>query len=291
MSTAAVSLAQAYRHCRTVTRRQARNFYYAFVTLPPRQRRAIYAAYAFCRLCDDVTDEPGLSPQEQATALEGLRQQLRQTYAGEPPGPVFTALLDAARTFHIPQEYFQEIINGVAMDLRQRRYKTFEELRRYCYGVASTVGLVCIQVFGYTDPKAREYAVDLGLAMQLTNILRDLGEDARRGRIYLPQEELARFGYSEEELLAGHVSDAFRRLMAFQVERARAYFASGRRLLPLLHPRSRACVAVLQGLYGRILDRIEERGYDVFRRRVSLSPWEKAALTLRLWLPSLVARR
>ncbi len=286
--TAAPEIVEAYRHCRELTREQAKNFYFAFITLPPRQRSAIYAAYAFCRLCDDITDGAELSLDGQAAALDELREDLRRAYDGAPSGPVLPAVMDAARTFDIPREYFDDIVAGVMVDLSKRRYETFDELREYCYGVASTVGLVCIQIFGYSHPSAREYAVDLGLGMQLANILRDLQEDAQRDRVYLPQEELARYGYGEEELRNGVVNDRFREMMAFQVERARALSSNGRNLLPLLPLRSRACVSVLQGLYWRILDRIEARGYDVFSERVRLSTPSKVALTLGLWTRSVL---
>ena len=174
------------------------------------------------------------------------------------------------------------------MDLERRRYETFEELRAYCYGVASVVGLICVQVFGYKDPRARECAVDLGLAMQLTNILRDIQEDAARGRIYLPQEEMERFGYTNDELLHGVVNARFQELMRFQVARARHYFESGKRLLPLLPLTSRACPSILGGIYSRSLNRIEARDYDVFASRVSLSTQEKLLLVTRLWLQSLI---
>jgi phytoene synthase len=281
-------IVEAYRYCRDLTREQAKNFYFAFITLPPKQRSAIYASYAFCRLCDDITDGSDLTIEQQAGALDGLRFDLGAAYEGNPAGLVFPAVMDAARTFDIPLEYLDDIVRGVQVDLIKRRYQTFEELREYCYGVASTVGLVCIQIFGYKDPAAREYAIDLGLAMQMTNILRDLQEDALRDRVYLPQDELTRFGYSDEDLINGVTNDRFRDLMVFQVGRARSLFLSGRKLLPLLPIRSRACVSVLEGLYSRIIDRIEARNYDVFSDRVGLSTTSKLALTLRLWTKSLL---
>ena len=282
-------LATAYEQCQRITKAQAKNFYYAFVTLPPHKRRAIYAAYAFCRLCDDISDEP-LEAAEKVRRLAQVRARLEAAYAGQPEGPVFAALKDAAEAFHIPQRYFDEVVSGVEMDLTKSRYRTFDELYTYCYRVASAVGLVCLEVFQYRDPRARQYAVDLGLAMQLTNILRDVKEDMERDRVYLPQEELERFGYSEEELCRGDINDSFLDLMRFQTARARQYFDSGRRLLPLLSWRSRACPAVLHGLYNRVLDRIEARGYNVFERRVHLSTREKLLLTAKLWTGSLFIR-
>lgn len=284
---AAVIPHEAYTHCQAVTRAGAKNFYYAFITLPRRRRWAISAAYAFLRLCDDVADAE-TPVEEKRRRLTEIAHALEEARAGRPQGPVFTALAHAAHTFGIPWGDLHEALRGVETDLERRRYRTFEELQTYCYGVASVVGLICIQIFGYKDPRARAYAVELGLAMQLTNILRDLGEDGARDRIYLPQEELVRFGYSEEELLNEVVNDHFRDLMRFQVARAREHFRRSRRLLPLLPLLSRPCPAILAGIYSRILDHIEARGYDVFSERVSLSSREKLFLATRLWAQSLV---
>ena len=225
-------LERAYAHCRELTRREAKNFYYAFVTLPPEKRRAIYAAYAFCRHCDDSVDEAA-SPEAKLSALAALQSGLAQAYRGRPATPVFAALADAADRYAIPQEYFGEIIRGVESDLLKTRYRDFAELREYCYRVASVVGLVCLQIFQYAPQSgaaARERAVDLGLAMQLTNIMRDVREDWELGRVYLPQDEMARFGYTEEHLAGGVRNDAFVALLQFQGQRARGYFRSGFRL-------------------------------------------------------------
>ena len=283
----ATVLEEAYAHCQRVTKAEAKNFYYAFVTLPKARRQAIYAVYAFCRLCDDIADEP-LPVDEKRRKLREVDAALEHARDGTPDGPVYSALAHAVREYGIPWEDLSEVARGVEMDLTLSRYETFEDLATYCYRVASVVGIICIHIFGFSDPLAREYAVDLGLGMQLTNILRDIKEDAEMDRIYLPQEELRRFGYPEEALMAGETSDEFTRLMRFQVARARGYFDSGKRLLPLLPVRSRACPAVLGGLYSRVLDRIEQRDYDVFERRVSLPTREKLFLAVRLWLQSYV---
>ena len=282
-------LDQAYEYCRRLTKERAKNFYYAFVTLPGRKRRAIYAAYAFCRLCDDATDDFTDAEEKQRLVAE-QREGLAKTYAGAPEGQVFLAMEDAINTYHIPMEYLEDVINGVEMDISKTRYSTFEELREYCYRVASSVGLICIEIFGYEDPSARDYAVDLGLAMQLTNILRDVEEDIGRDRVYIPQEDLDRFGCSEEDIFLKRINDSFRGLMRFQVERARDYFTRGKRLLPLLSAGSRACPAVLHGTYSRLLDRIEASGYNVFGRRISLSTREKLVLMARLWVNGMAAR-
>ena len=280
------SLQQAYEHCRRVTRKRAKNFYYAFVALPRPKRLGIYAAYAFCRQCDDYSDEDA-ALEKKTRLLEEYRKQLHQAFRGEPNGPVFIALMDAVRKYDIPLEYLEDVISGVEMDLTTTRYDTFEELRQYCYRVASVVGLICIQIFGYRDERARDYAIDMGIAMQLTNILRDIEEDCGRDRIYLPLDELDRFRCSEEDLTGGIASGDFVEMMTFQVARAREYFVRSRALLPLLDARSRLCPAVLQGLYIRLLDRIEARGYDVFNCRVRLTTGEKVGLTGKIWLKTL----
>ncbi len=282
-------LDQAYAYCRRITRERAKNFYYAFITLPTAKRRAIYAAYAFCRLCDDAVDDV-TDVDEKLRLLAEQREGLARTYAGAPEGQVFVAMQDVISAYNIPREYLEEVINGVEMDISKTRYPTFEELREYCYRVASAVGLICIEIFGYKDPSAREHAVDLGLAMQLTNILRDVEEDVARDRIYIPQEDLERFGCSEEDIFLGRVTDNFRDLMRFQVERARERFRMGKRLLPLLSPSSRACPAMLHDTYSRLLDRIEASGYRVFGNRIGLSAGEKLAMVARLWVNRIAAR-
>ena len=273
----------AYDECRSITRREAKNFYYAFLTLPSAQRKAIYVAYAFCRHCDDSVDQVATT-EEKLLALTALQTDLDRTYLGQADTPVYVALADVAATYDIPQEYFQEVISGVEADLVKNRYESFEELQRYCYQVASVVGLICLQIFGYKDPLAKQHAIDLGLAMQLTNIARDVQEDLDYGRIYLPQDELAQFGYTEEDLRAGVVNEAFVELMRFQTQRARSYFRSGFKLLPYLSFRSRACPAVLGQLYRKVLEHIEEADYDVLSQRISLSTREKVRVTAQTWL-------
>jgi len=280
-------LDRAYAECARITRRSARNFYYAFLTLPPARRRALYAVYAYCRLCDDIADEP-LPLEEKVARLEEVGEALERAWAGRPQGPIFTALAHTAEVYRIPRPLFVEVLRGVQMDLTVHRYATFEDLRLYCYRVASAVGLISVHIFGFRNPSALAYAEDLGLAMQLTNILRDLREDYERGRIYLPLEEMKRFGYTEEDLAQGVVDERFRALMAFQAERARGFFRSGARLLPLVPPHTRACPAVLGSLYRRLLDNMEARGYDVFRHRPALSTAEKVRLTVEAWLRSVL---
>ena len=253
----AQNLESAYDICRNITRREAKNFYYAFLTLPATKRRAIYAAYAFCRHCDDSVDK-AISTNAKLKALTELQTNLDLTYS--------------------------EIIIGVKSDLVKDRFQNFEELKGYCYSVASVVGLICLHIFGYEDDTAKEYAVDLGLAMQLTNIIRDVREDLDMGRVYLPQDELVQFGYTEKDLKNGVRNEAFIELMQFQSQRARKYFEQGFKLLPYLSRRSRACPAVLGALYSNVLDRIEASDYDVLESRVALSAPQKVVITAKTWL-------
>lgn len=284
------TLAAAYEECRRITRREAKNFYFAFLTLPRPQRAAIYVAYTFCRYCDDAVDEEG-TMDAKLSMLNELRGKLGRCYEGQEEGTVFLALADVVRRYGIPQEYFLEILAGVESDLVKDRYENFDELRRYCYQVASAVGLVCLHIFDFENAKAKDHAVDLGLAMQLTNIARDVKEDLDMGRVYLPRDEMERFGYSEADLMSGTVSPAFTDFMRFHCRRAREYFDSGFQLLPYLPPRSRACPAVLGGLYSRVLDHIEAVDYDVLNHRVSLSKMEKVGVTAQIWLASQLNRR
>lgn len=280
-------LQEAYEECRLITRSEAKNFYYAFLTLPPTKRRAIYASYAFCRVCDNAADENIPTPRK-LDLLQDIRRKLALAYSGHPSGPVFTAIADTVDRFHIPHEHFQEVIAGVETDLTKTRYEDFNELRAYCYQVASVVGLICLEIFGYSHTSARDHAIDLGLAMQLTNILRDVKEDLERDRVYLPMDEMNALGYSLEELKAEVINEPFRQLMKFQAGRARQYFNSGFNLLPFLSPRSRACPAVLGQIYSHILNRIEARDFAVFDERVSLSRGEKYLVTAQTWMKSLL---
>lgn len=278
------ALAAAYEECRLITRREAKNFYFAFLTLPAQQRQAIYVAYTFCRYCDDSVDAEG-TPEEKLARISHLRHMLSETYDGRAAEPLFVGLADVATNYRIPQEYFQEVLNGVESDLVKTRYADFEELRQYCYQVASVVGLICIHIFGYSGGEAaRQHATDLGLAMQITNICRDVREDWEFGRVYLPQDELQRFGVTEADLSASQVTDGFANLLQFQIDRARGYFVSGRKLLGYLPKRSRACPAALGYIYSGVLDRIERAGYNVFDDRIALSKGAKLALMTKAWL-------
>ena len=286
-----MTTAEAYERCREITRAEARNFYYGFVFLNGQRRSGIYACYAFSRRCDDSVD--GDEPLEHKLAeLERRREELDRCYAGDPPpdDAVLVALADAVERFAIPRAHLEHLLDGVEWDLRIDRYPDFPALEEYCDRVAGAVGLVSLYVFGFQDPAAPRHARDLGVALQLVNIMRDVAEDAGRGRIYLPQEELRAHGVSEEEVLEGVASPAFRALMRDQALRARAYFERGERLLPLLDRRARLCVAMLAGIYREILVAIEGRDYDVFGDRVALSTGRKLALMGHKTLASLSPR-
>lgn len=280
------TIQDAQRYCRTVTRQQAKNFYFAFLSLPADQRRAIYAVYAFSRQCDDYSDDD-MDNNSKLALLEEYRRQLAEAFAGRQSGPVFVALMDAAQRYNIPHQYFDDVISGVQMDLTINRYPTFDDLRTYCYRVASVVGLICLEIFGYSNERAKDAAVDLGIAMQLVNIMRDIKEDASRGRVYLPIEDLRRFGYAEEELFAEVHDERFVELMQFEATRARDFFEKGLGLLPMISARSRACPAILGGLYSAVLDRIERQNWRVFEGRVRLSTRQKLWLAGRIWTGTL----
>ena len=255
------------------TNARATNFYYSFVFLSREKRQAIEAVYAFARRSDDAADLH-LSPEEAQRELCRCRQDLERCYtelAG--PGardftPELDALAEAVRRFNIPREHFEELFRGIEMDLRPVRYRTFEDLSLYCYRVASTIGLIAIEIFGYRNPRTRKYAANLGMALQLVNILRDLGSDARRGRVYLPEEDLERFGVRPESF--PRPSGRFRELMEFESERARRYFALARQALPPEDRRSMVAAEIMGALYWRLLRRIERKGYKVFGERVRL---------------------
>lgn len=270
---------EAYAFCRSVARTEARNFYYGFVLLPPERRAGIYAAYAFSRRADDSVDEGG-SRERRVAAVARLRRELDACAAGTAPAddPVLVALSDTIRRFSIPRRHLDALIDGVEMDITVDRYADFPALKEYCDRVAGAVGLVSLHIFGFRDPAAPGHAADLGVALQIVNIMRDVAEDAARGRIYLPADEMSAHGVTEEDLVAGRATPGFRALMARQGDRAREYFASGERLLPLLDRRSRMCVAMLAGLYREILGEIEARDHDVFAGRVSLSAPRKLRL-------------
>lgn len=274
------SLARSYTYCETLARREAGNFYNGFRVLPRGQRLAMCALYAFMRIADDLSDEPG-SVDSKRRQLAGWRAGLRAASAGRFSHPLHEALHHTIHSFGVPLRYLEDVIDGVEMDLEPVTFDTFADLRVYCYRVASAVGLACIHVWGFTDDRARGYAESAGLAFQLTNILRDLGEDAARGRVYLPRDELTRFGYDAAGLGRGVRDQRFHDLMRFQVERARNHYREAKPLAALLPPPGRAVFLVLSRTYAALLDAIERRDYDVFSSRVCVSRWKKLCLVAR----------
>jgi phytoene synthase len=270
-----------YARCAEITRRSSSNFYYAFMLLPAERRRALHAVYAFCRFIDDIADDE--SAGDAGVLLKRWRAEVDRVYGGEPTRAISRALADSARHFNIPREHFEEIIAGVEMDLTRKRYANFEELRLYCYRVASAVGLICIEIFGYTNPAARIYAEKLGIAFQLTNILRDVKEDAGRNRIYLPLEDLVRFGVTEEEILNSVYSTNFVHLMEFEAARAQDFYRAADAALPAEDRSSLLTAEAMRLIYGALLDRIVRSNYRVLDRRHSLPAPLKLYLVGRAW--------
>jgi phytoene synthase len=273
----------ASAYCREVTRQQAKNFYYAFLFLPRHKREAIYAVYAFCRYCDDIADE-GQDVTTQQTLLQQWREELDRCYAGTPTHLITQALQPVIATYAIPKQYFEELICGVEMDLTVRRYPTFSDLEQYCYRVASVVGLMCIEIFGYVHPGVQGYARNLGIALQLTNIMRDVKEDAARGRIYIPLEDLLACRYPEGLLLQCRYTAEFVAVMEFQARRAEEYY---RKAAACLLPGDKAGLLapeIMAGIYQTTLRKIARRRYNVFQGRISLSVARKICIALRIFL-------
>ena len=270
-------------YCQDKAAKSGSSFYYSFMFLPAERRQAITALYAFCREVDDVVDEcHDLSLAQ--TKLEWWRQEVGRVYAGTPTHPVGHALKDVIKGFRLPQEQLFEIIDGMAMDLSQTRYLDFKGLQLYCYRVASVVGLLAAEIFGYQDRQTLKYAHDLGIAFQLTNIIRDVGEDARRGRIYLPIEDLQRFNVPAKDLLEARYSDAFRALMAFQAERAEKFYDQAFAQLPAVDRKAQRPGLVMAAIYRTLLREIAADGFKVLDRRTSLTPLRKVWLAGTTWL-------
>jgi len=270
-------------YCQEKAAGSGSSFYYAFLFLPRERRRAITALYAFCREVDDVVDEC-TDPQLAATKLAWWRTEVARLYARQPEHPVTRALAPAIEPFAIHAEHLNEIIAGVEMDLTQTRYTDFAALERYCYRVASVVGLIAAGIFGYRDSRTLEYARLLGLAFQLTNIIRDVGEDARRNRIYLPMDELKTHGVTPADILAARESDAFFALMRAQAARARDTYARALDALPATDRRAQRPGLIMAAIYRTLLDEIERDGFKVLSQRTSLTPLRKFWIACRTWL-------
>ena len=289
-------LSMAYTVCRGIARARAKNFYYAFLALPKNKRNALCAVYAFMRHADDLADDPDLSIEQRRTQLTEWARSLYRAAAGEPTDdPVILALADTRSNFSIPLELFDRLVQGTAMDLQFAEhagvapeelatpYRTFDELYQYCYHVASVVGLVCIRIFGYKDLAAEELAEKTGIAFQLTNIIRDVKEDAVMGRVYIPEEDFASFHLSPDLLSAKNMRNgfspaSFAPLLDFQAQRARRFYDAAQQLIPLVDEDSRPCLWALVEIYQRLLNKIASRNYNVFNERICLTIPEKLSV-------------
>lgn len=289
MDVTPAELEQSYSYCRGIARKRARNFYYAFLVLPRDKGNAMCAVYAFMRYCDDIADDPTLNG-DKRLMLKRWRESLDSAGRGDyGDSRVLPAFHHAVRKFGIPLGYFHELIDGASMDLSARNYETFDQLYDYCYKVASVVGLVCIHIFGFDSPEAKRRAEYCGIAFQLTNILRDVAEDAAMGRIYIPTEDLWAFGYNRDDLNRQVMDDRFERLMRFEVSRARCYYNAAGPLVPLVHASGRSGLCAMMGIYSGILDEIERRHYDVFSGRISLPKATKIGIAAKSVVLSRIA--
>lgn len=276
-----VSLQKAYKQAEKITSEHSRSFYFASALLPEEKRSAVRALYAFCRTVDDLVDEA--SDPESDSQLEYWRTMV-EAASFRQDDLVAAAWADTLTRYHIPRHYALQLIDGVARDMVQSRYQTFDELATYCYGVASTVGLMSMHIVGFKTTKAVPYAIKLGVALQMTNILRDVGEDYRNGRLYLPREELAFFGIHEMDIAAGHVTDNWRQFMRFQIDRTRQLYAESWAGVKMLEREGQLAIGAASVFYQGILDEIEKIDYDVFTRRASLSALGKVSRIPSLWL-------
>jgi phytoene synthase len=277
-----LDLRESEAFCYRMVRSAATNFYWGFITLPREQRVAIYALYGFSRQVDDEADRVG--PAHLPERLEAYRERVRRCMHGEYADPVMQVLASAVRRFSIPESELLALIDGVEMDSYRMRYRTWVELQEYCRLVASVVGRMCVRIFGFRDVAVFDRADELGLAMQLTNCLRDVREDAQMGRIYLPQEDLRTFGVTEQEVLEGRSGAGWKPLVAFEAQRARTLFASGLGVAAFIPRRPAVCVRTMAGIYQRILNRIDRDPEIPLRRRASLSKVEKLRVALESWL-------
>ena len=270
-------------YCRRKAASSGSSFYYSFLFLPGERRRAITALYAFCREVDDVVDE-GMDPQVAAAKLAWWRHELEQLFAGDPHHPVARALAPFLEKYSLSKTNLLEIIDGMEMDLTQSRYLDWTGLERYCYRVAGAVGLLAARIFGFHEPRTLEYAKALGTAFQLTNIIRDVGEDARKNRIYLPAEDLQRFNVPAADLLQARESQAFRELMAFEAQRARSHYEKAMAALPAVDRKAQRPGLIMAAIYRALLDEIERDGFQVLKQRVSLTPLRKFWIAWKTWV-------
>ena len=272
-----MTIDEAYAFCRRITHRHGANFSVGFRFLPPQKRRGVYAAYAFCRWADDIADEPG----GMGTTLDEWEKELERTYAGQPTHPIGIALADTLKHFAIPKSAFVALINGCRQDMVKKRYETFEELLQYCELVAASISDISLAIFGYRSPAAIDYGRDLSTALQLTNVTRDIGDDLARDRVYVPRQELAKFGLTEKDLFDRRHDASMRAMIDFQIDRAESYFRKAEPLLDELDFDARFPVLLMGGVYATVLHRLRENPLKVLRERLSLSRVEKIAVVLK----------
>lgn len=286
-SCSGVSLEGSYRHCRRIAKQRAKNFYYSFLLLEPPQRDAMCAIYAFMRHCDDLSDDPATSDKVRVrSAIADWRMHLDRALMGDVEGdPIWPAFADSVARYRIPHRYFHEMIDGILSDIEPCEIRTFDQLYRYCYHVASVVGLAVIHIFGFRSPRALLLAEKCGIAFQLTNVLRDVREDASMDRIYLPREDLDRFHVTAVQLRSGMEDDPFRELMSFEAARARAFYRESASLIDLIEPKSRRSLWAIRAIYLRLLSKIEANRYAVLSRRITVAKPMKIGLLLWAFLP------
>jgi phytoene synthase len=266
-----------------ISKKSKSSFYYAFNLLPEDKRDAMNTVYAFCRKTDDIVDENSDSTDLKYEKLRKWRIEFEKSFSGNSEFALLNKLGKTISNFNIPLDPFFELIKGMEMDLQKDRYKSFDDLQLYCYRVASTVGLMCIEIFGYKHPSTKQFAVDLGIALQMTNILRDIGKDAKNGRIYLPQEDLIKFNYSEKEILSLIYNDNFRDLMIYESSRAKQYFNSATANLDLDDKKTMFAARAMQHIYYKMLENIIKADYDVFSNDIKVSKFEKVGIALGVW--------
>lgn len=266
-----------------IAKKSGSSFYYAFNLLPQEQRDAMNTVYAFCRQTDDIVDEGNTSDEIKYERLHKWRIELEKSLDGFSEYQILNRLSSTIQKFNIPLEPFFELLKGMEMDLQKNRYLTFDDLQLYCYRVASTVGLMCIEIFGYKHASAKDFAVNLGIALQLTNILRDIKKDAGKGRIYLPQEDLRKFGYNESEIMSNTYNENFTKMMKYQVERAKEYFDRATACLNLEDKKAMFAARAMQHIYYRMLQKIVEADYDVYHNKIKVSTFQKVGISFGVW--------
>ncbi len=284
-SSVSTTLSRVFGAPGKLARATGSNFYYSFLLLPKNKRKAIQDVYAFCRVLDDIVDEDQ-SGRDPYAELQYWRDEVEACYQGSPTSQFGERLIESVEEFELPKQPFLDLIDGMEMDLKWHSYQTFADLREYCYRAASTVGLICIEIFGYESARTREYAVNLGLALQLTNVLRDLREDISRGRVYIPLEDLERFGYSEKDLRAYRYNAPFIELMKFEYARARSYFDKAAASLPEQDRSSMFAAEIMGTIYKELLDQMPLVQFDVYRNRLTVTKTRRMKIALGIWARS-----